>query len=77
MTVWCANGKLEQHKKRKDIVCNKKRSYTDTIFMEALEWLEKPRVLMINFLACSASRILKRTLLVNSDLCVATENRYC
>ena len=74
---WQYGVLMASQSKEKDIVCNKKRSYTDTIFMEALEWLEKSRVLMINFLACSASRILKRTLLVNSDLCVATENRYC
>lgn len=41
--------------------------------MEALEWLEKSRVRMINFLACSASQL---PILVNSDLYVATENRY-
>ena len=44
--------------------------------MEALEWLENLRVRMINFLACSASRVLNQTSRVNSDLYVATENRY-
>ena len=61
---------------KKDIVCNEKRSYIDTIFMDALEWLENSRVRMINFLTCSASRVHNRTSLVNSDVYLATENIY-
>ena len=59
---------------KKDIVCNEKRSYTDTVVMEALECLEKSRVLMINFLSCSDSQVCNRILLDNSDLYVVRKS---